>query len=211
MGKTQKVGKPFAEWCQSKNYTLVSVAHLRSLISELSSRLNTSHYEDEKETYKQARKAGIETQGFIDSLSVCLPSLLSDAYSKFMSNVRYVFIDEITQVLNVFASEKVFSSTDVEQVFLFFKDLIAKAECLIVADANINQQTFDFIESCRPNERFNIVEIKPKNEHKKAWLYESDKELTSKILNDVIALNKKGLDYLRQSKTRPFALRVIQQ
>ena len=191
MGKTQKVGKPFAEWCQSKNYTLVSVAHLRSLISELSSRLNTSHYEDEKETYKQARKAGIETQGFIDSLSVCLPSLLSDAYSKFMSNVRYVFIDEITQVLNVFASEKVFSSTDVEQVFLFFKDLIAKAECLIVADANINQQTFDFIESCRPNERFNIVEIKPKNEHKKAWLYESDKELTSKILNDVIALNKK--------------------
>ena len=34
-------------------------------------------------------------------------------------------------------------------------------------------------------------QIKPKNEHKKAWLYESDKELTSKILNDVIALNKK--------------------
>ncbi|MFW2106306.1 plasmid replication protein, CyRepA1 family [Acinetobacter guillouiae] len=190
-GKTQKVGKPFAEWCQNKNYTLVSVAHLRSLISELSSRLNTSHYEDEKETYKQARKAGIETQGFIDSLSVCLPSLLSDAYSKFMSNVRYVFIDEITQVLNVFASEKVFSSTDVEQVFLFFKDLIAKAECLIVADANINQQTIDFIESCRPNERFNIVEIKPKNEHKKALLYESDKELISKIMNDVIGLNKK--------------------
>lgn len=191
MGKTQKVGKPFAEWCQSKNYTLVSVAHLRSLISELSSRLNTSHYEDEKETYKQARKAGIETQGFIDSLSVCLPSLLSDAYSKFMSNVRYVFIDEITQVLNVFASEKVFSSTDVEQVFLFFKDLVAKAECLIVADANINQQTIDFIESCRPNEIFNIVEIKPQDEQKKAWLYESDKELTGKILNDVIALNKK--------------------
>ena len=191
MGKTQKVGKPFAEWCQSNNYTFLSVAHLRSLISELSSRLNTSHYEDEKETYRLAKKAGIETQGFIDSLSVCLPSLLSDAYSKFMSNVRHVFIDEITQVLNVFASEKVFSSTDVEQVFLFFKDLIAKAECLIVADANINQQTIDFIESCRPNERFNIVEIKPKNEHKKAWLYESDKELTGKILNDVIALNKK--------------------
>lgn len=191
MGKTQKVGKPFAEWCQSNNYAFLSVAHLRSLISELSSRLNTSHYEDEKETYKLAKKAGIETQGFIDSLSVCLPSLLSDAYSKFMSNVRHVFIDEITQVLNVFASERVFSSTDVEQVFLFFKDLIVKAECLIVADANINQQTIDFIESCRPNERFNIVEIKPKNEQKKAWLYESDKELTSKILNDVIGLNKK--------------------
>ena len=191
MGKTQKVGKPFADWCQSRNYTLVSIAHLRSLISELSSRLNTSHYEDEKKTYELAKKAGRDVQGSIDSLSVCLPSLLSDAYSKFMSNVRHVFIDEITQVLNVFASEKVFNSTDIEQVFLFFKDLIAKAECLIVADANINQQTIDFIESCRPNERFNIVEIKPKNEHKKAWLYESDKELTGKILNDVIALNKK--------------------
>lgn len=191
MGKTQKVGKPFAEWCQSQNYTFLSVAHLRSLISELSSRLNTSHYEDEKKTYELAKNAGRDVQGSIDSLSVCLPSLLSDAYSKFMSNVRHVFIDEITQVLNVFASEKVFNSTDVEQVFLLFKELIAKAECLIVADANINQQTIDFIESCRPNERFNIVEIKPKNEHKKAWLYESDKELTSKILNDIIALNKK--------------------
>lgn len=190
-GKTQKVGKPFAEWCQNNNHTFLSVAHLRSLIDELSNRLNTSHYEDEKETYKQAQKAGIETQGFIDSLSLCIPSMIHPAYSKFMSNVRYVFIDEITQVLNVFASDKVFKNSDVEKVFLSFKDKIAKAECLIVADANINQQTIDFIESCRPNERFNIVEIKPKNEHKKAWLYESDKELTGKILNDVIALNKK--------------------
>ena len=190
-GKTQRVGKPFADWCQSNNYTFLSVAHLRSLISELSSRLNTSHYEDEKKTYSLARKAGKDVQGSIDSLSVCLPSLLNDAYSKFIGNVRYVFIDEITQVLNVFSSERVFSSADVELIFLQFKDLIRKAECLIVADANINQQTIDFIESCRPNERFNIVEIKPKNEHKKAWLYENDKELTSKILNDVIGLKKK--------------------
>lgn len=190
-GKTQKVGKPFADWCQSNNYTFLSCAHLRSLISELSKVLETSHYEDEKKTYSQARKAGKDVQGSIDSLSVCLPSLLNDAYSKFMNGVKYLFIDEITQVLNVFASDRVFSSADVEQVFSFFKDLISKAECLIVADANINQDTLRFIESCRPNERFNIVEIKPKNEHKKAWLYENDKELTSKILNDVIGLKKK--------------------
>ena len=190
-GKTQRVGKPFAEWCQSNNYTFLAGAHLRSLISELSKTLNTSHYEDEKKTYSLARKAGKDIQGSIDSLSVCIPSFLNAAYSKFMSNVRYVFIDEITQVLNVFASDRVFSSADVEQVFSFFKERIRKAECLIVADANINQQTIDFIESCRPNEIFNIVEIKPQDEQKKAWLYESDKELTSKILNDVIGLNKK--------------------
>ena len=190
-GKTQKVGKPFADWCQSKNYTFLSVAHLRSLISELSSRLNTSHYEDEKKNHAIAKKSGIEAQGFIDSLSVCLPSLLNHAYSKFMNGIKYLFIDEITQVLNVFASDRVFSSADVEQVFSFFKELIRKAECLIVADANINQQTIDFIESCRPNEQFNIVEIKPQDEQKKAWIYESDNELTAKILSDVIGLNKK--------------------
>ena len=191
-GKTQKVGKPFADWCQSQNYTFLSVAHLRSLISELSSRLNTSHYEEEKETYRLGKKAGIETQGSIDSLSVCLPSLLNHAYSKFMNGIKYLFIDEITQVLNVFASDRVFSSADVEQVFLFFKELIKKAECLIVADANINQKTLDFIEECRrPNEIFNIVEIKPQDEQKKAWIYESDNELTAKILSDVIGLHKK--------------------
>lgn len=190
-GKTQKVGKPFADWCQSQNYTFLSVAHLRSLISELSSRLNTSHYEDEKKNHAIAKKSGIEAQGFIDSLSVCLPSLLNHAYSKFMNGIKYLFIDEITQVLNVFASDRVFSSADVEQVFSFFKELIRKAECLIVADANINQQTLDFIESCRPNEQFNIVEIKPQDEQKKAWIYESDNELTAKILSDVIGLNKK--------------------
>ena len=190
-GKTQKVGKPFADWCQSQNYTFLSVAHLRSLISELSSRLNTSHYEDEKKNHAIAKKSGIEAQGFIDSLSVCLPSLLNHAYSKFMNGIKYLFIDEITQVLNVFASDRVFSSADVEQVFSFFKELIRKAECLIVADANINQQTIDFIESCRPNEQFNIVEIKPQDEQKKAWIYESDNELTAKILSDVIGLNKK--------------------
>lgn len=190
-GKTQRVGKPFAEWCQKNNYTFLSCAHLRSLISELSKVLETSHYEDEKKNHAIARKAGKDIQGSIDSLSVCIPSFLNAAYSKFMSNVRYVFIDEITQVLNVFASDRVFSSADVEQVFSFFKERIRKAECLIVADANINQQTIDFIESCRPNEIFNIVEIKPQDEQKKAWLYESDKELTSKILNDVIGLNKK--------------------
>ena len=191
MGKTQKVGKPFADWCQKNNYTFLSCAHLRSLISELSKTLNTSHYEDEKKTYSLARKAGKDIQGSIDSLSVCIPSFLNAAYSKFMSNVRYVFIDEITQVLNVFASDRVFSSADVKQVFSFFKELIRKAECLIVADANINQQTIDFIESCRPNEQFNIVEIKPQDEQKKAWIYESDNELTAKILSDVIGLNKK--------------------
>lgn len=203
MGKTQKVGKPFANWCQSNNYTFLSLAHLRSLISELSNRINTSHYEDEKQAYRQASKAGIETQGFIDSLSVCLPSILNDAYNKFMCNVRHIFIDEITQVLNLFSSERVFKNTDIEQVFLFLKNLIKNAECLIVADANINQDTLDFIEACRPNEKFKIIEIKPRNENKKALLYGNDKELINKILIDVISLNKKvwiTCDSINQSK-----------
>ena len=191
IGKTQKVGVPFADWCKYEGHTFLAVAHLRSLIKELSKRLETEHYEEEKETYRLGRKKGMETQASIDSLSVCLPSFLNEAYSKFMSNVRYVFIDEITQVLAIFKTEKIFKSTDVEQVFLFFKEKIAKAECLIVADANINQDTLEFLEECRPNERFNIVEIAPKDEGKEVTIYQSKADLVEKIICDIKQENKK--------------------
>ena len=71
------------------------------------------------------------------------------------------------------------------------RQLIAEAECVIVADANINQDTLTFIESCRPNERFNIVEIKPKNEGKIVYLHNDKESVIDKIVRDIKGLNKK--------------------
>lgn len=189
-GKTQKVGKPFADWCMGGNLPFLAIAHRTSLISELSNTLNTEHYKVEQETYRMASKMGIDPQGSINSLAVCINSLDSEAFSKFIRSVKYLFIDEVTQVLEAFNSDTSFV-TSKEKTDALLRQLIANAECLIVADANINQDTLTFIESCRPNERFNIVEIKPKNEGKIVYLHNDKESVIDKIVRDIKGLNKK--------------------
>ena len=189
-GKTQKVGKPFADWCMGGNLPFLAIAHRTSLISELSNTLNTEHYKVEQETYQIASKMGIDPQGSINSLAVCINSLDSEAFSKFIRSVKYLFIDEVTQVLEAFNSDTSFV-TSKEKTDARLRQLIAEAECLIVADANINQDTLTFIESCRPNERFNIVEIKPKNEGKIVYLHNDKESVIDKIVRDIKGLNKK--------------------
>lgn len=189
-GKTQKVGKPFADWCMGGNLPFLAIAHRTSLISELSNTLNTEHYKVEQETYRMASKMGIDPQGSINSLAVCINSLDSEAFSKFIRSVKYLFIDEATQVLEAFNSDTSFV-TSKEKTDARLRQLIAEAECVIVADANINQDTLTFIESCRPNERFNIVEIKPKNEGKIVYLHNDKESVIDKIVRDIKGLNKK--------------------
>lgn len=182
-GKTRNVGKPFAKWCKDNNELFLSIAHLRSLIKEMSKVLETSHYEDEKKASKQSK--GL-SQLTLDALSVCLPSIGHESYADFVESCRYIFIDEISQVLESLTSEEIYKNIDVSVVFNLLKHLIRNAKCLIVADANINQFTLDFIESCRPNEQFNIVEMKPKDEGKKAFIYQNETALVDKIINDVM-------------------------
>lgn len=189
-GKTKKVGKPFADWCMGGNLPFLAIAHRTSLISELSNTLNTEHYKVEQETYRMASKMGIDPQGSINSLAVCINSLDSEAFSKFIRSVKYLFIDEVTQVLEAFNSDTSFV-TSKEKTDARLRQLIAEAECLIVADANINQDTLTFIESCRPNERFNIVEIKPKNEKKIVYIHSTKESVIDKIVRDIKGLNKK--------------------
>ncbi|MGL5405027.1 MAG: plasmid replication protein, CyRepA1 family, partial [Acinetobacter sp.] len=182
-GKTRNVGKPFAKWCKENNELFLSVAHLRSLIKEMSKVLETSHYEDEKKASKQSKG---RSQLTLDALSVCLPSIGHESYADFVASCRYLFIDEISQVLESLTSEEIYKNIDVSVVFNLLKHLIKNAKCLIVADANINQFTLDFIESCRPNEQFNIIEMKPKDEGKKAFIYQNETALLDKIINDVM-------------------------
>ncbi len=101
-----------------------------------------------------------------------------------------MFIDEISQVIETFNSDKLFKRTDIEHVYQLLKIIIKNAECVIVADANINQQTLDFIESCRVGEKLNIVEVDPKNENKTAHLYNSFAELQSFMLQRVMVENQ---------------------
>ena len=191
-GKTQKVGRPFRDWCRSESYSFLTIAHLRSLIREMSSRMDTAHYDDEKKGIAEARKIGLDAalSHSIESLSVCLPSLANELFKPFINDCKHVFIDEISQVIETFNSDKLFNKTDIEHVYQLLKVIIKNAECVIVADANINQQTLDFIESCRMGEKLNIVEVAPTNENKTAHLYNSFAELQSFLLQRVMVENQ---------------------
>lgn len=192
MGKTQKIGIPYSDWCKDSGKPFTAIAHLRSLITELSNRLKTDHYEDEKATYKEALKIGFDRiSDHIQSLSVCIQSLDHKAFHQFNKNSKHIFIDEITQVLAVFKVEEIFKHTDVENVFKALKQIVTNAECVIVADANINQDTLNFLAECRPNDVFNIVEVLPQNENKAITLYQKQENLIENIIYSVITEDKK--------------------
>ncbi|PKH31639.1 hypothetical protein BJF94_06695 [Acinetobacter radioresistens] len=187
-GKTQRVGFPFRRWCYSHRHTFLSIAHLRSLIREMSERLKTDHYEDEKQAVKKAIKQGNynQWQSSQDALSVCLPSINHEYFKDFIARNRYVFIDEISQVLEAFTTDDMFHHTDARMVHDLLCEIVAKATCLIVADANINERTLEFIERCRPNEKFNFIQIKPQNEGKTAYIHNTEAELFRHILNRIM-------------------------
>jgi putative DNA primase/helicase len=161
--------------------------------------LKTSHYDEEKKASKQSK--GL-SQLTLDALSVCLPSIGHASYADFVESCRYIFIDEISQVLESLTSEEIYKNTDVSVVFNLLKHLIKNAKCLILADANINQFTLDFIESCRPSEKFNIIEMKPKNEGKKAFIYQNETALVDKIINDVMMGKKVWIACDSNNKTQ---------
>jgi putative DNA primase/helicase len=187
-GKTQKIGLPFRKWCYSNRHTFLSVAHLRSLIREMSERLKTDHYEDEKLAVKQALKHGRFDQwnSSEDALSICLPSIDYEHFQNFVRRTKYVFIDEISQVLEAFTTDDMFHHTDTKLIYDRLSQIVARAECLIVADANINERTLEFIERCRPNEKFNFIQINPKNEGKTAFIHDTEAALFRHVLNRVM-------------------------
>ena len=209
-GKTQKVGRPFRDWCGQNGHPFLTIAHLRSLIREMASRLDTAHYEDEKKSIIEARKIGLDAalSQSIGSLAVCLPSLANQLFKPFIKDCQHIFIDEISQLIETFNSDKLFNKTDIEYVYNLLKVIIKNAECIIVADANINSKTLDFIESCRPNEQFTIVEVEPKDESKTVYLYNSFAELQSFMLQRVMVENQ-NLWITCDSKSHVQALHAI--
>lgn len=205
--KTQLIGRSFREYCGQNNFEFLSLAHLRTLIKEMATRLNTAHYEDEKKSIKKSGGDSLE-QG-AESLSVCLPSIGHRYFESFIKQAKHIFIDEISQVLNTFSSDEVFKNVaPTNVIFDILGEIIKNAECLICADANINQETLAFIEKFRPNEKFNIVEMAPKGEGKQAFLYNSEAELLKKITYELM-VNNANVWITADSKKKAEALTKI--
>lgn len=148
-GKTQKIGLPFAEWASRQDGRFVALAHRQSLIAELSARLGCAHYQ---------RIAG-EDAVHVDALAACLPSIVRDDHAQIYREARWVFIDEISQVVRSLAARvTVADGKQMADVLAALRDLVSRAECVIVADAGIDDRTIEFLESCRPGERFRIID-----------------------------------------------------
>ena len=166
-GKTKDVIKPF---CDSSEKPFCAIAHRRSLISDLSKRLNIASYEDQGAQYQ-------------NKVAVCLPSIDSPNMTSFINRAANIAIDEISQNIRFTKSRecKVRGRTE-EHVFFGLKKLVNEASTVIAADASIDQTTIDFFEQARPDEKFTIVELLPDNRRKrKCFLYADRADLLTKI------------------------------
>ncbi|MEA0763422.1 plasmid replication protein, CyRepA1 family [Xanthomonas campestris pv. campestris] len=148
-GKTQKVGLPFSSWASQQDGRFVALAHRQSLIAELSARLGCAHYQ----------RIDGEDAVHVDALAACLPSIVKADHAQVYREARWVFIDEISQVVRSLAARvTVADRKQMSDVLAALRELVSRADCVIVADAGIDDRTIEFIESCRPGERFRVID-----------------------------------------------------
>lgn len=173
-GKTQKVISPFSK---QQDKIFCAIAHRRSLISELSKRLNVENYEETKDSFMS------------EKVAVCLPSSMSTRFKDFICRVDNLAIDEISQNIRFTSSKECKASgVDQEGVYMGLKDLVNKSNIVVAADASIDQTTIDFFEQARPDEKFTIIEQIPNNKlEKKCFLYDEEALLSrvqTELMND---------------------------
>lgn len=152
-GKTQNVGRPLAEAAHAAGKTTLAICHRVSLVTELANRLSLTHY----------NKTQGGTSGVTRGLATCLPSITKPGHADLIDRSRVVFIDEIAQVLRFIESEKACRTNDANNqgVYERLQQIVANADCVVVADAGADSRTIEFLESCRPGERFRVIEVVP--------------------------------------------------
>lgn len=156
--KTELILKQAVENAKQHNKLSLAIAHRRSLIADLCDRLGLQSYDEIKENKTLASVA--------EAVGMCVHSAAHKSLKPFISKVSHVFIDEISQVIRCLA-DSTLKHHKANTIYDTLRQLIAEAECVIVADANIDQMTLNFLESCRPNETFTVIEVLPVDQGKK--------------------------------------------
>jgi len=153
-GKTENAGIPFVEACENKGLTMAS-CHSSALTDDLKERLKMAGY---KEDHLQICD--------ITGLAICVASIAKDKFSPFIDNVDYVFIDEIKQTLEFLSANECSTKGKTNaDVYYKLKRIIANAKAVVVVDADLNDRVIEFLEECRPNERFEIYDIEDSPRH----------------------------------------------
>lgn len=201
-GKTRLIGAPFVKWAAQYSKPL-AICHRVSLVYDMAAALGIGHYR-EVDSYTVDDPS-------LRGLAICLPSITVAVYAPLIEPAEYLFIDEISQVLR-FLSARDHCRTEYannEGVYNRLRELVSRASCLIVADAGCDARTIEFIESCRPNERFRIIEVKQKHLEIKA-AYHPGKHSVASVIGDCLEeLDKGGHIWLATESSK--RVKVLEQ
>ena len=151
-GKTQIIGKGAADLALQLHERFLAITHRRTLTREQSHRIETDHYGDLDHGQAQ----------FVQSLATCLPSIARQDHAPFIENASVIFIDEVQQCLRFLESAshcRTAGATNAD-VYEKLKEIVARARCVIAADAGMDERTLRFMEECRPGERFRIIAVR---------------------------------------------------
>lgn len=183
-GKTQYVGKPFRDAKRPVGGRFLAICHRQTLTSELARRLDSRHYHDLDPTLALS----------CDAIASCVNSVpkfdgnLGNA--GFNDHVTALYIDEFSQVRRHIATGSVPENLR-ESLLKSFVALIARADCVVVTDADMSDEDIRFLEQCRPGERFHVFEGSEEHGHLKVT-YEYGKDAANKACADILARLENG-------------------
>jgi putative DNA primase/helicase len=173
--KTHLMGRGLINEAKQQNKVSESIAHRVSLLADTCGNL-------EIDSYKDQDKNSIES---VEHLGICFHSLAKPIFKSFNNRVTHLFIDEVSQVIRSFSDTNLEKDKKAQAIYSELKKIIRQAECIVVCDASIDQDTLDFLEECRPNEQFQVFEILPFNEDKVATILQNESELLNTIVNRI--------------------------
>jgi len=215
-GKTSNTARHVETYFKEDNkYKFISIVNLKTLSHqhlESFKNINIISYEDKTALNKED-----------DNIVICLNSLMM--YSKYDGDFfknYIVYIDEITSLISSLTHNETLNKT-LKGVYVVLMKIIKNAHKVIVSDATINNNTFNFLEK-RTNKIYientykkyeNIPVYKMNNENEflniikkhvkknNYFLFGSDSlDISEKYFNDIIPEDKKMNSILINSKNK---------
>ncbi len=186
IGKTERVGIPFI---QSRLGSALALCHLRSLVADMATRFNITHYYDHTQTIKDImERGGLSKESAcrlqpVQALAVCLPSIVLTLEEQ-VKHTGTVLIDEVSQVLSFMALAEMKGIKN-KAIFDRLCQVIRDAEKVLVMDADLDDSVIEFFEMVCPDEVLNIYEMqRPATDYKVEWIYGTQGKVTAKVTGE---------------------------
>jgi hypothetical protein len=144
-GKTTAM-KEIAQEFRANNQKSAFVCPRRSITNSVVFE-GQNHYEDKIDLFGEMD---------IEILNICAPSILRHDLKQFFSNTQLIMIDEITQVINFILNDFLDYN---DKIYTKLVELIASAEVVVMADADINSDVMRLLEEAKRTD-IKVIEVK---------------------------------------------------